>query len=104
MIDRTAAFFAKSANPAQLEEKIRESQRNDPKFSFLNPADPYHAYYRDRRQKVAAGEGVDDAAPGADAAAKAEDAPAEREPADVGTEPPQPEFILELPNISAIDL
>ena len=56
IIDRTALFVARSANPPQFEDKIRENQRQDPKFSFLNPADPYHAYYRHRMDKVVQGE------------------------------------------------
>jgi hypothetical protein len=27
------------------EGKLRENERNNPKFCFLNPNDPYHAYY-----------------------------------------------------------
>ncbi|EPQ58449.1 hypothetical protein GLOTRDRAFT_114877 [Gloeophyllum trabeum ATCC 11539] len=101
VIDRTAAFVARSANPPQFEDKIRENQRNDPKFSFLNPMDPYHAYYRNRMEKVQRGE--EDEAP----AAAAEDKPAEKaeeKVVDLGEEPPQPEFILDLPNVTAIDL
>ena len=56
VIDRTALFVARSANPPQFEEKIRENQRQDPKFAFLNSADPYHAYYRHRMDKVVRGE------------------------------------------------
>ncbi|GLB35327.1 putative pre-mRNA splicing factor PRP21 like protein [Lyophyllum shimeji] len=100
VIDRTALFVARSANPPQFEDKIREGQRNDPKFSFLNPVDPYHAYYRHRMDKINRGE-VDELA--ADKEGKVEEAqPAEK--IDVGVEPPPPEFILDLPNISAIDL
>ncbi|KAG0188443.1 hypothetical protein DFQ28_004823 [Apophysomyces sp. BC1034] len=29
-----------------LEEHIRENERHNPKFCFLNPNDPYHAYYQ----------------------------------------------------------
>jgi splicing factor 3A subunit 1 len=105
VIDRTSAFVARSANPPQFEEKIRENQRNDPKFSFLNPADPYHAYYRHRMARVAAGEAEEDGAGAAGAAPKDGEAPApERAPVDVGKEPPAPEFILDMPPISAIDL
>ncbi|KAL6309126.1 Pre-mRNA splicing factor PRP21 like protein-domain-containing protein [Sparassis latifolia] len=102
VIDRTALFVARSANPPQFEDKIRENQRQDPKFSFLNPADPYHAYYRNRMEKVVRGEIDDDNAP------KEEKVPMEsvtevRE-VDNGIEPPIPKFILNIPNISAIDL
>ncbi|TFK55258.1 hypothetical protein OE88DRAFT_1622827 [Heliocybe sulcata] len=101
VIDRTAAFVARSANPPQFEDKIRENQRNDPKFSFLNPMDPYHAYYRQRMEKVQRGE--EDEVP----AAAPEEKPAEKveeKVVDWGVEPPQPEFILDVPNITAIDL
>ena len=64
MIDRTAQFVARSANPPQFEDKIRENQRQDPKFSFLNPADPYHAYYRHRMEKVVRGEVDEEPVPG----------------------------------------
>lgn len=104
VIDRTALFVAKSANPPQFEDKIRENQRSDPKFSFLNPADPYHAYYRNRMDKIAAGDLGDETS--ADKDGKAED-DAEAQPLvpmDIGLEPPTPEFIMDLPNISAIDL
>ncbi|KAJ7632416.1 Pre-mRNA splicing factor PRP21 like protein-domain-containing protein [Roridomyces roridus] len=102
VIDRTALFVARSANPPQFEDKIREGQRSDPKFSFLNPADPYHAYYRHKMDRVAQGDTGEDSAPDKDGQGNgdAEDA----EPVDVGVEPPPPEFIMDLPSISAIDL
>ncbi|KAG8714596.1 SF3a splicing factor complex subunit [Ceratobasidium sp. 394] len=52
IIDRTAAFIARSANPPQFEDRIRESQHNEANLSFLNSADPYHAYYRHRIQNI----------------------------------------------------
>ncbi|KAF9483802.1 hypothetical protein BDN70DRAFT_873425 [Pholiota conissans] len=99
VIDRTALFVARSANPPQFEERVREGQRSDPKFSFLNPADPYHAYYRHRMEKVAQGEV--DAEP---KSKEKEESVAPAEPVDIGVEPPPAEFIMELPNISPIDL
>ncbi|PCH38337.1 hypothetical protein WOLCODRAFT_66080 [Wolfiporia cocos MD-104 SS10] len=102
VIDRTAAFVARSANPPQFEDKIRENQRQDPKFSFLNPADPYHAYYRHRMDKVVRGELDDEVAPGKDDT-KTEGA-VEEQKVDLGVEPPVPEFILNIANITAIDL
>ena len=103
VIDRTATFVARSANPPQFEEKIRENQRQDPKFAFLNPADPYHAYYRHRMDKVNRGELEEEAAPAKETGDKAE-TPVEAVPVDMGEEPPIPEFILNIPNITAIDL
>lgn len=100
VIDRTAAFVARSANPPQFEDKIRENQRQDPKFSFLNPADPYHAYYRHRQDKVARGEVEDEVVTGKEE--KVEILP-EKE-VDLGLEPPVPEFILDVTNINPLDL
>ena len=103
VIDRTATFVARSANPPQFEEKIRENQRQDPKFAFLNPADPYHAYYRHRMEKVVRGELEEEAPP--KEGEKVEEKPAEPVvPIDMGEEPPVPEFILNIPNVTAIDL
>ncbi|KAF5324685.1 hypothetical protein D9611_004360 [Ephemerocybe angulata] len=101
VIDRTATFVARSADPPSFENKIREGQRNDPKFAFLNPVDPYHAYYRHKLDKVAAGETEEEAAP---KTAQESESVTPQEPQDLGVEPPTPEFILDLPNISAIDL
>ena len=101
VIDRTAAFVARSANPPQFEEKIREGQRHDPKFSFLNPADPYNAYYKHRTEKVARGEVDEEQAP-KEPGQEPQKAP-EKE-VDRGLEPPVPEYILDIPNISAVDL
>ncbi|KAH9934890.1 Pre-mRNA splicing factor PRP21 like protein-domain-containing protein [Fomitopsis serialis] len=91
-----------SANPPQFEDKIRENQRQDPKFSFLNPADPYHAYYRHRMEKVIRGDLDDEPAPGKEE--KKADSVAPEPEVDRGVEPPVPEFILDIPNITAIDL
>ncbi|KAI0078180.1 hypothetical protein K474DRAFT_1660836 [Panus rudis PR-1116 ss-1] len=103
VIDRTAQFVARSANPPQFEDKIRENQRQDPKFSFLNPADPYHAYYRQRLEKVARGELDDEHAQKPDAAAGEEKAAPVKEE-DRGLEPPVPEFVLDAGHVSAVDL
>ena len=100
VIDRTALFVARSANPPQFEERVREGQRSDPKFSFLNPADPYHGYYRHKMEKVAQGELEDDIPKDT----KGTEAVEPKEPVDIGLEPPHPEFIMDLPNISSIDL
>lgn len=103
MIDRTALFVARSANPPQFEDKIRENQRQDPKFSFLNPADPYHAYYRHRMDKVNRGE-LEEESTASKEGEKTEEEPVETAPVDLGEEPPIPEFIMNIPNVTAIDL
>lgn len=102
IIDRTAAFVARSANPTQFEDKIRESQRNEPKFSFLNSADPYHAYYRHRIQKVE--EGEDEEA----VATPKQDVPQAVIPMTILQAPPKEplpyEFVFDTPQVSAVDL
>ncbi|KIY51090.1 hypothetical protein FISHEDRAFT_64604 [Fistulina hepatica ATCC 64428] len=101
VIDRTAGFVAKSANPQLFEDKIRENQRSDPKFAFLNPADPYHAYYRHKLDRAVQGDLQEEAVVQRDqSGAEAE----ELAVIDVGTEPPATNFILDMPNISPIDL
>lgn len=102
VIDRTAPFVSKHADPALFEDKIRENKRSDPNFSFLNPADPYHAYYRYRMAKVAQGETGDESSAEKDGKLDSSEEPAA--PLDVGVEPPIPEFIMDMPNISSIDL
>ncbi|KAJ9095485.1 hypothetical protein QFC20_006628 [Naganishia adeliensis] len=52
IIDKTAIHIAKSPLPQQLEDKIREHQKNDPKFSFLRDSDPFHRYYRYMIERV----------------------------------------------------
>ncbi|KAG6821160.1 hypothetical protein H0H93_005380 [Arthromyces matolae] len=101
VIDRTSLFVARSANPPQFEEKIREGQRNDPKFSFLNPADPYHAYYRNRMDKINRGE-IDEQTPEKEGKQNGDAQPVQV--VDIGIEPPPPEFSMDMPNISSIDL
>lgn len=38
--------FDFSRNGPEFEARIRQNEINNPKFNFLNPNDPYHAYYR----------------------------------------------------------
>ncbi|KAJ3767491.1 Pre-mRNA splicing factor PRP21 like protein-domain-containing protein [Lentinula raphanica] len=102
VIDKTATYVAQSANPPLFEDKVREGQRSDPKFSFLNPADPYHAYYRHKMDKIFQGDTEDDQAPSREG--KTDGIVTEAKVVDVGLEPPLPSFIIDLPNISAIDL
>merc|ERR1719419_1190752 len=44
IVDKTASFVAR--NGPEFEARIRQNEINNPKFNFLNPSDPYHAYYR----------------------------------------------------------
>ncbi|KAF9066881.1 Pre-mRNA splicing factor PRP21 like protein-domain-containing protein [Rhodocollybia butyracea] len=101
VIDKTATYVAQSANPPLFEDKVREGQRSDPKFSFLNPADPYHAYYRHKMDKIFQGDMEEEQTLAKDDKA---DGAAEVKIIDVGLEPPAPVFIMDWPNISSIDL
>jgi len=46
IIDKTASFAAKVG--AEFEKRVQENEKNNPKFNFLKPADPYHAFYQNR--------------------------------------------------------
>eukprot|EP00879_Flechtneria_rotunda_P029385 GHRR01031787.1.p2 GENE.GHRR01031787.1~~GHRR01031787.1.p2 ORF type:complete len:112 (+),score=22.67 GHRR01031787.1:124-459(+) len=50
IVDKTAQFVAK--NGIEFEKRILASEANNAKFNFLNPTDPYHAYYRMRVSDV----------------------------------------------------
>lgn len=39
-------IFFLPRNGPEFEARIRQNEINNPKFNFLNPNDPYHAYYR----------------------------------------------------------
>ncbi|KZO95146.1 hypothetical protein CALVIDRAFT_538290 [Calocera viscosa TUFC12733] len=114
IIDRTALHVARSQNPTQFEERVRESQRTDPKFAFLAPTDAYHAYYRHRVESIRAGEDVNavtgaavkpsPAADGeADAAAEPAKKPTGRHRA-APPEPPELEFVLPTPRVAPLEL
>lgn len=55
--DKTAAYVSGSDSGAQLEERLRQSEKNNAKFCFLNPTDPYHAYYAFKVQEAKSGNG-----------------------------------------------
>ncbi|RLM73391.1 uncharacterized protein C2845_PM15G22470 [Panicum miliaceum] len=64
IIEKTAVFVAK--NGPEFERRIISHNQGNAKFNFLQPSDPYHAYYQHRVSEIAA------APPGADAPAGAE--------------------------------
>lgn len=51
IVDKTAAFIS-SRGGLELEAKVRERERQNPKFSFLNPGDPYYPYYQIQLSKA----------------------------------------------------
>jgi len=101
-VDRTIVHMNRSSDPLQFEVKLRESRRTDPAFSFLNPADPYHAYYRNRMDAAMRGE-ILEGVP-LDVDAKIGEVGEGKATEDYGKPPPPTEFLLDMPNISAVDL
>ena len=44
IVDKTAVFVAR--NGLEFEARIHKNEQSNPKFNFLKPGDPYHAYYQ----------------------------------------------------------
>lgn len=42
-------------NGHEFEQRIKQNEVNNPKFNFLNPGDPYHAYYQHRVVEIREG-------------------------------------------------
>ena len=105
LIDRTASALHRSANPASLEAKIREGQKADPKFSFLNSSDPYSTYYRYAQARLR--EGIVDASAPVAGGAEADLTGEAARRAAVDDRPKEPralDFVLERPGMPPIDL
>ena len=52
-MDKTAGFVAR--NGPEFEQRIKQNEVNNPKFNFLSPGDPYHAYYEHRVEQIREG-------------------------------------------------
>ncbi|KDE04288.1 hypothetical protein MVLG_05246 [Microbotryum lychnidis-dioicae p1A1 Lamole] len=115
IVEKTAAYVAKSPNAAQFEEKIRAREKSDSRFAFLNADDAYHPYYQQRLEAFREGE----PAPAATAQTPGlagDKAPVGTVPATLAADtnqdddgmPPRPpalEFLVEQPPaINAVDL
>lgn len=103
IVDKTAQFVAR--NGQEFEKRILGNEKDNVKFSFLRPSDPYHAYYRLRVKDFQEGDGKP-----ADAA-KAKDAQVEAsEKKEVVIEsniekPDDDMFTVDIPQgLSALDL
>ncbi|KAI1303530.1 SF3a splicing factor complex subunit [Mortierella claussenii] len=97
--DRTAAAVSGSDSGAILEERLRQSEKHNSKFCFLNPTDPYHAYYAFKIKEAKSGKAPKAAEIKAEIEAKVEETikpPPE--------EPPALEFMTPMPSVSAQDL
>ncbi|KAI6089327.1 Pre-mRNA splicing factor PRP21 like protein-domain-containing protein [Hypoxylon rubiginosum] len=97
ILEKTAGFVAR--NGLAFEDRIREKEKHNPKFSFLSNADPYNPFYLWRLGEIKEGRGT------AVAAGRAGEATAEVEEKPAGPpKPPDFQFSARMPNISASDL
>lgn len=60
ILEKTAGYVAR--NGAMFEDRIRDKESSNPKFSFLNSSDAYFAFYEWRLSEIKAGRGTDVAA------------------------------------------
>uniref|UniRef100_A0A182K806 SURP motif domain-containing protein n=1 Tax=Anopheles christyi TaxID=43041 RepID=A0A182K806_9DIPT len=119
IVDKTASFVAR--NGPEFESRIRQNELGNPKFNFLSPGDPYHAYYQHKVQEIREGRTDNSSstavgAPGSGGLSKAQVPNAtqqkQQELLKAVTEqqfvpkdpPPEFEFIADPPSISALDL
>ncbi|KAG8012206.1 Splicing factor 3A subunit 1 [Nibea albiflora] len=110
IVDKTASFVAR--NGPEFEARIRQNEINNPKFNFLNPNDPYHAYYRHKVNEFKEGKAQEPSAAVPKVMQQAmqqsqqlpqkvqviQETVVPKEP------PPEFEFIADPPSISAFDL
>ncbi|CAH8288480.1 unnamed protein product [Schistosoma rodhaini] len=106
IVDKTASFVAR--NGPDFESRIRQNEISNPKFNFLNPADPYHAYYQHKVREFAEGRTPEPAAlkltiPSA--ARIAQDTPKLIQETFTPKDPPAEfEFVYDPPSINAVDI
>lgn len=98
IVEKTAGYVAR--NGTVFEDRIRQKEIANPKFSFLNENDAYHSFYIWRLNEVRAGRGT-----AVSAGRVGEEAAAQVQEKDKGPEaPPEFHFSARLPNINAQDL
>lgn len=107
IVDKTAAFVARVG--PHFEARIREQERGNPKFAFVNQDDPYYAYYRQQVDVAKNGGENTPMSAGGNAAAEIDAAvQADRRTTTADTavpdEPPPHEFAIEFPGVPAVDL
>ncbi|KAH8802751.1 Pre-mRNA splicing factor PRP21 like protein-domain-containing protein [Xylogone sp. PMI_703] len=95
ILEKTAGYVAR--NGFVFEDRIREKERHNPKFSFLSPNDAYNAYYQWRLDEIREGRGT------AVAAGRVGEEVVETKP-EGPPEPPEYQFCARMPNINAQDL
>jgi splicing factor 3A subunit 1 len=100
ILEKTAGYVARTG--AAFEERVRDKERGNPKFSFLNPEDAYNTFYRWRLSEIREGRGTVVAAGRSNEAAAASAAEAAKPKG-----PPKPAdftFSARMPPISQKDL
>ena len=98
IVEKTAGYVAR--NGAVFEDRIREKEKHNPKFSFLGINDAYNAFYVWRLQEIKEGRGTAVSAGRVGEAAPTVEPEKPQGPA----APPEFHFSARMPNISAQDL
>ncbi|KAG5514020.1 hypothetical protein PMAC_000642 [Pneumocystis sp. 'macacae'] len=101
VVEKTANYVLR--NGIIFEEKIREKEKNNAKFCFLNPADPYYKYYEFRLEECKKGKFISPATR-EDSSKAAQNASKQIHDKVMFLEPPKFYFSASLPAISAMDL
>ena len=97
IVEKTAGYVAR--NGVVFEDRIRDKEQYNSKFSFLSPGDAYAPFYQWRLTEVRAGRN-------ADLSGKTSNSTSTAAPAKPKGPDPPPEFLFSarMPNISALDL
>ncbi|KAL8680630.1 MAG: hypothetical protein Q9186_003222 [Xanthomendoza sp. 1 TL-2023] len=98
IVEKTAGYVAR--NGAVFEDRIREKEKHNPKFSFLSANDAFQPFYAWRLNEVREGRGTAVSAGRVGEAAVAPEPVKPKGPA----APPDFHFSARMPNISAQDL
>ncbi|KAI8057237.1 Pre-mRNA splicing factor PRP21 like protein-domain-containing protein [Syncephalis plumigaleata] len=107
IVDKTATFVAR--NGIQFEDRILDKERNNPKFCFLRPEDPYHPYYQHCIDEIRAGRELKANGPAEDTSTTENGTSSAKDVASKQRAPPPPEpsafqFSATIPTLSAQDL
>lgn len=96
IIEKTAGYVAR--NGVVFEDRIRDKEQSNSKFSFLSPNDAYAPFYQWRLSEVKSGRGTAVSAGRADDATHVPEKPKGPDPS--------PDFLFSarMPNISSLDL
>ncbi|KAF2235340.1 Surp module [Viridothelium virens] len=97
IIEKTAGFVAR--NGPAFEDRVRQNNTGNPKFSFLTPNDAYNGFYAWRIKEIKEGRGT-----AVSAGREGEQPAAAPEKPKGPPEPPSFHFSARMPNISAQDL